>query len=110
MDLLKYLCAMIVAVLCYLAAFTASAMDFLKLGGLIGLQEEKTNTCRPLKWDYVTQAGEILILTFGLHLGIASRNAATQFRVINLLYTKMNIYYNYFSYLFRKGNFLLHLF
>lgn len=81
MDLLKYLCAMIVAVLCYLAAFTASAMDFLKLGDLIGLQEEKTNTCRPLKWDYVTQAGEILILTFGLHLGIASRNAATQFRV-----------------------------
>lgn len=109
MDLLKYLCAMIVAVLCYLAAFTASAMDFLKLGGLIGLQEEKTNTCRPLKWDYVTQAGEILILTFGLHLGIASRNAATQFRVCSFLIIYPNHLTNFCS-IFRRGNFLLHPF
>uniref|UniRef100_A0A6B2EEA6 Putative g-protein coupled receptor n=1 Tax=Phlebotomus kandelakii TaxID=1109342 RepID=A0A6B2EEA6_9DIPT len=80
LDLLKYLCAMIVAVLCYLSAFTASAMDFLEHGGLLGLEEDDTNTCRPLKWDYVTQAGEMFILAFGLHLGYASRNANTQFR------------------------------
>lgn len=109
MDLLKYLCAMIVAVLCYLAAFTASAMDFLKLGGLIGLQEEKTNTCRPLKWDYVTQAGEILILTFGLHLGIASRNAATQFRVCPKIVYQNHLLI-FLPFVFRKGNFLLHPF
>lgn len=81
MDLLKYLCAMIVAVLCYLSAFTASSMDFLELGQLGGLEDDSLNRCRPMRWDYVTQAGEILILTFGLHLCFASRNANTQFRV-----------------------------
>lgn len=34
-----------------------------------------------MKWEFVTQFSEILILAFGLHLAIASRNANTQFRV-----------------------------
>ncbi|XP_059616640.1 probable G-protein coupled receptor 158 isoform X3 [Phlebotomus argentipes] len=91
LDLLKYLCAMIVAVLCYLSAFTASAMDFLEHGGLLGLEEDDTNTCRPLKWDYVTQAGEMFILAFGLHLGYASRNANTQFRERQFLVISISI-------------------
>lgn len=36
--------------------------------------------CRPFKWDYVTEAGEILILVFALQLAYATRNATTQFR------------------------------
>lgn len=37
--------------------------------------------CKPLWWDYVTEAGEMLILLFGIHLSYASRNAFTQFQV-----------------------------
>ncbi|XP_055548167.1 probable G-protein coupled receptor 158 isoform X2 [Wyeomyia smithii] len=85
LDLLRYLCAMIVAVLCYLAAFTATSMDFLRYSELVWKVENTdeqvtSNMCRPLKWDYVTEAGELLILCFGLQLAIASRNANTQFR------------------------------
>lgn len=86
LDLLRYLCAMCVAVLCYLAAFTATSMDFLRYSELVWKVENTddqvtSNMCRPLKWDYVTEAGELLILGFGLQLAIASRNANTQFRV-----------------------------
>lgn len=116
LDLLRYLCAMIVAVLCYLAAFTALCIDYLEFSELIWKMEGSdgsittSNMCRPLKWDYVsvkvyikiyilyhhhhpilfflpnyvqqvTQAGEILVLSFGLQLAFASRNATTQFRV-----------------------------
>lgn len=95
MDLLKYLCAMIIAVICYLAAFTASSVDFLELGGISGLQEDSTNTCRPLNWDYVTQGAEILILLFGLHLGFASRNANTQFRVSIPIFIKVVIHHQF---------------
>lgn len=80
-DLLKYLATMVFAVLCYMAAFTASSYDLIKTADLDGLQEVNTNTCQPLKWEFVTQTSEILILAFGLHLAIASRNANTQFRV-----------------------------
>lgn len=80
-DLLKYLGTMIFAVVCYMSAFTASSFDLIISAELDGLQETNTNTCHPLTWEYVTQASEILILVFGLHLGIASRNANTQFRV-----------------------------
>lgn len=124
LDLLRYLCAMIVAVLCYLAAFTALCIDYLEYSELIWKMEgadgsiTTSNMCRPLKWDYVsvkldiklyiyiktilfvffysflndvqqvTQAGEILVLSFGLQLAFASRNATTQFRV------SLNSYYN----------------
>ncbi|XP_065081088.1 metabotropic glycine receptor isoform X2 [Ochlerotatus camptorhynchus] len=85
LDLLRYLCAMCVAVLCYLAAFTATSMDFLRYSELVWKVENTddqvtSNMCRPLKWDYVTEAGELLILGFGLQLAIVSRNANTQFR------------------------------
>uniref|UniRef100_A0A182Q291 G-protein coupled receptors family 3 profile domain-containing protein n=1 Tax=Anopheles farauti TaxID=69004 RepID=A0A182Q291_9DIPT len=89
LDLLRYLCAMIVAVLCYLAAFTATSLDFLQYSELvwqmdqpqsIDAEQVASNMCRPLRWDYVTEAGELLILGFGLQLAIASRNANTQFR------------------------------
>lgn len=86
-DLLKYLSTMIFAVICYMSAFTASSLDLIQTAGLDGLQEVNTNTCQPMKWEFVTQTSEILILAFGLHLAIASRNATTQFRVnIHLLY------------------------
>ncbi|XP_031618728.1 probable G-protein coupled receptor 158 isoform X2 [Contarinia nasturtii] len=79
-DLLKYLSSMIFAVVCYMSAFTASSMDLIQTAALEGLQEVQTNTCQQMKWEFVTQFSEILILTFGLHLAIASRNANTQFR------------------------------
>lgn len=80
-DLLKYLGTMVFAVICYMAAFTASSIDLLQNSELEGLEEINTNSCHPLKWEYVTQASEICILIFGLHLAFASRNATTQFKV-----------------------------
>ncbi|KAH8341392.1 hypothetical protein KR059_005837 [Drosophila kikkawai] len=80
-DLLKYLGTMVFAVICYMAAFTASSLDLLESAQLESLREADTNTCHPLKWELVTQTSEMLILCFGLHLSIASRNANTQFRV-----------------------------
>ncbi|XP_055850165.1 probable G-protein coupled receptor 158 isoform X2 [Episyrphus balteatus] len=79
-DLLKYLGTMVFAVTCYMAAFTASSLDLIETAQLDGLREVRTNTCHPLKWEYVTQISEILILCFGLNLAVASRNANTQFR------------------------------
>ncbi|XP_037926728.1 probable G-protein coupled receptor 158 isoform X3 [Hermetia illucens] len=79
-DLLKYLGTMVFAVICYMAAFTASSMDLIETSYMEGLQEISTNTCHPLKWEYVTQVSEIIILCFGLNLAVASRNANTQFR------------------------------
>lgn len=80
-DLLKYLSTMVFAVVCYMSAFTASSLDLIQTAALEGLQELNTNTCQPMKWEFVTQISEILILAFGLHLAIASRNANTQYRV-----------------------------
>ncbi|XP_055370745.1 uncharacterized protein LOC129605163 isoform X2 [Condylostylus longicornis] len=79
-DLLKYLGTMVFAVVCYMSAFTASSIDLIENADLFGLQEVQTNTCVSLKWEYVTQISEILIICFGLHLAFASRNANTQFR------------------------------
>lgn len=92
-DLLKYLSTMIFAVICYMSAFTASSLDLIQTAGLDGLQEVNTNTCQPMKWEFVTQSSEILILAFGLHLAIASRNATTQFRVN--IYIQFSMHYNY---------------
>lgn len=80
-DLLKYLSTMVFAVLCYLSAFTASSIDLIQTAALDGLQEIQTNTCQQMRWEFVTQISEVLILAFGLHLAVASRNANTQFRV-----------------------------
>ncbi|XP_037959512.1 probable G-protein coupled receptor 158 isoform X2 [Teleopsis dalmanni] len=79
-DLLKYLSTMVFAVICYMTAFTASSMDLLEAGHLESLREKRTNTCKPLKWEYVTQASEVIILCFGLNLSFATRNANTQFK------------------------------
>jgi hypothetical protein len=60
LDLLRYLCAMIVAVLCYLAAFTALCFDYLDYSELIWNFEMENvttlNMCKPLKWDYVSNS------------------------------------------------------
>lgn len=76
-----------------MAAFTASSFDLIKTADLEGLQEVNTNTCQPLKWEFVTQSNEILILAFGLHLAIASRNANTQFRVSTTPHNHIDIIY-----------------
>lgn len=75
-----------VAVLCYLAAFTASSLNFIREQYKMVRTEETSSgqlflACKPLWWDYVTEAGEMLILVFGIHLSYASRNAFTQFQV-----------------------------
>lgn len=68
LDLLRYLCAMIVAVLCYLAAFTALCFDYLDYSELIWNVEMENvttlNMCKPLKWDYVS----IIMLIYALVL------------------------------------------
>ncbi|KAH8403152.1 hypothetical protein KR222_006136 [Zaprionus bogoriensis] len=90
-DLLKYLGTMVFAVVCYMAAFTASSLDLLESAQLESLREASTNTCHPLKWELVTQTSEMLILCFGLHLAIASRNANTQFRERQFLVTTLTL-------------------
>ncbi|KAH8249412.1 hypothetical protein KR032_009397 [Drosophila birchii] len=90
-DLLKYLGTMVFAVICYMAAFTASSLDLLESAQLESLREADTNTCHPLKWELVTQTSEMLILCFGLHLSIASRNANTQFRERQFLVTALTL-------------------
>ncbi|XP_063240109.1 probable G-protein coupled receptor 179 [Bacillus rossius redtenbacheri] len=84
-DLLKYLLGMVLVVLGYMAAWTATNLNFIRedyhvveLGRTLdGLQ---FLACKALWWDYVTETGEILILVFGVHLSYACRNAATQFQ------------------------------
>ncbi|ALC38427.1 pog [Drosophila busckii] len=90
-DLLKYLGTMVFAVICYMAAFTASALDLLESAQMGSLREVRTNTCHPLKWELVTQTSEMLILCFGLHLAIAVRNANTQFRERQFLVTALTL-------------------
>ncbi|KRF85659.1 uncharacterized protein Dvir_GJ16295, isoform C [Drosophila virilis] len=90
-DLLKYLGTMVFAVVCYMSAFTASSLDLLESAQLESLREASTNTCHPLKWELVTQTSEMLILCFGLHLAIASRNANTQFRERQFLVTTLTL-------------------
>lgn len=68
LDLLRYLCAMIVAVLCYLAAFTALCFDYLDYSELIwNVQMENvttSNMCKPLKWDYVSIVSTVNLFIF----------------------------------------------
>ncbi|XP_073988558.1 G-protein coupled receptor 158 smog isoform X2 [Rhodnius prolixus] len=83
-DLLKYLFGMVMVMFAYLAAWTATNINFVEEGFSIvalGITDsgEYFQTCKPLWWDYVTQAGEIVILLFGLHLGLAARNATVQY-------------------------------
>ncbi|CAB3373546.1 Hypothetical predicted protein [Cloeon dipterum] len=85
-DLLKYLTAMVLIAFVYLAGHTATALHTLqeRPGALMTrgrtLQGVSFPTCKPLWWELVTQAGELGLLVFGLHLSIASRNAFTQYR------------------------------
>ncbi|XP_054285265.1 probable G-protein coupled receptor 158 isoform X2 [Macrosteles quadrilineatus] len=83
-DLLKYLSGMVVIMLAYLAAWTATNLNFRQEGFsllTIGYTDSGLHfqACKPLWWDYVTEAGEMMILLFGLHLGLAARNATVQF-------------------------------
>ncbi|XP_046384852.1 uncharacterized protein LOC124155179 [Ischnura elegans] len=108
-DLLRYLTGMAAAAAGYLAAYTATSLDFSLRQNLsllaVGTAGRGTawNTgaevfdgshgdegedyikglpflsCKTLWWDYVTQIGEMLILLFGLHVGYACRNAHSQF-------------------------------
>lgn len=58
LDLLRYLCAMIVAVFCYLSAYTALCADYMEFTELTwSIQMESISTssmCKPLRWDYVS--------------------------------------------------------
>lgn len=114
LDLLRYLCAMLIAVLCYLSAFTASSLDFLDYAKLIWNVEssdgqvQTSNMCRPFKWDFVTQAGEMMILVFSLQLAYASRNATTQFRVCDTSRLNLKFMVTTKNLISRNDNFWLH--
>ncbi|XP_017769770.1 PREDICTED: probable G-protein coupled receptor 158 isoform X2 [Nicrophorus vespilloides] len=83
-DLLKYLLIMVVSLLAYMAAYTTTALDFMREDFSL-LYKGRTGqglyfeACKPMWWDYVTELGEITVLVFGIHLSYASRNARTQF-------------------------------
>lgn len=68
-DLLKYLFGMVMVMFAYLAAWTATNINFVEEGFSIvalGITDsgEYFQTCKPLWWDYVTQAGELNFLPF----------------------------------------------
>ncbi|XP_044752083.1 probable G-protein coupled receptor 158 isoform X2 [Coccinella septempunctata] len=90
-DLLKYLLIMTFSVFAYMAAFTAFMLNFrqenydLLVEETISESVSKYQTCKPLLWDFVTEAGELIILIFGIHLSYATRNARTQFHERNFL-------------------------
>ncbi|XP_021920133.1 probable G-protein coupled receptor 158 isoform X3 [Zootermopsis nevadensis] len=84
-DLLKYLLGMVLVVFGYMAAWTATNLNFIQENYdviTIGTTYEGLQflACKALWWDYVTETGEILILVFGIHLSYACRNATTQFQ------------------------------
>lgn len=61
-DLLKYLFGMVLVMTAYLTAWTATNLNFIREGFTItavGMTPsgEYFQTCKPLWWDYVTQAG-----------------------------------------------------
>lgn len=61
-DLLKYLFGMVVIIIVYLSAWTASNINFIEEGFsllTIGKSEDGShfNACKPLWWEYVTEAG-----------------------------------------------------
>ncbi|KAF6214717.1 hypothetical protein GE061_009460 [Apolygus lucorum] len=89
-DLLKYLCGMVAVMFAYLAAWTATNINFAEEGFSIvavGVTDsgEFFQICKPLWWDYITQAGEVVFLLFGLHLGLAARNATLQYLELRYL-------------------------
>uniref|UniRef100_A0A8D8QWF4 Probable G-protein coupled receptor 158 n=1 Tax=Cacopsylla melanoneura TaxID=428564 RepID=A0A8D8QWF4_9HEMI len=95
-DLLKYLCGMVLIIVAYLSAWTASNMNFIEEGFsllTIGKSQDGSffNACKPLWWDYVTEAGEVVLLLFGLHLGCAARNATVQFEERQFLWCSVFI-------------------
>jgi hypothetical protein len=63
-DLLKYLLAMVLIAIGYLAAHTATALHTLQVQPDALLAQGRTEegirfpTCRALWWDFVTQAGK----------------------------------------------------
>lgn len=84
-DLLKYLLGMVLVVFGYMAAWTATNLNFIQENYdiiAVGTTYEGLQflACKALWWDYVTETGEILILVFGIHLGYACRNATTLFQ------------------------------
>ncbi|KAJ9588370.1 hypothetical protein L9F63_018296 [Diploptera punctata] len=87
-DLLKYLLGMVLVVLGYMAAWTATNLNFIQenysvltLGTTYdGLQ---FLACKALWWDYVTETGSSL---YSSQLSYACRNATTQFQERRFLF------------------------
>lgn len=96
-DLLKYLLIMALSVFAYMAAYTASAMDFVVRERFDLFVDGRTRrglryrACKPLWADFVTQLGELAILVFGIHLSYATRNARTQFHERSFLCAAISI-------------------
>ncbi|XP_025405650.1 probable G-protein coupled receptor 158 [Sipha flava] len=83
-DLLKYLMFAIVVVTVYLAAWTASSLNFFNEGWVLLIKIQTKDgiphfMCKPQWWNHVTEFGELMILTVGLYYGNSARNANVQF-------------------------------
>ncbi|KAK4310131.1 hypothetical protein Pmani_018278, partial [Petrolisthes manimaculis] len=80
-DLLKYLAGLVVFVTGYLAAWSALTAH-LASEGRSPLVQGRTpiglpfTTCRSVWWEYVTEAGELLFVMFGLYLAWHLHKAA----------------------------------
>ncbi|XP_050529295.1 probable G-protein coupled receptor 158 isoform X2 [Daktulosphaira vitifoliae] len=83
-DLLRYLSSAIVAVIVYLAAWTAASLNFFSEGFhlvVINVTNDgyKFKTCKPQWWNYITETGELMVLLVGIHYGLSARNAHVLF-------------------------------
>ena len=88
-DLMKYLAAVILVIVGYLAAWTALIMDV--IDGIHNIDGKVANTsilmeitaaedltfrvCKEFSWDYVTEVGECLFLLTGVYITYCIRNA-----------------------------------
>lgn len=92
-DLLKYLCAIILVITGYMAAWSALILE--TIDGFANLVNESTEVyiiqigrtmdnlkfviCKQLSWDYVTELGELIFILAGFYMSYSIRNARSEF-------------------------------
>lgn len=92
-DLLKYLCAIILVIVGYMAAWSALILE--TIDGFANLVNESAEVyiiqigrtvdnlkfviCKQLSWDYVTELGELSFILAGFYMSYSIRNARSEF-------------------------------
>lgn len=78
-KVLRVVGAMVSGAACYLAAFTATA----------ACEDNDRGGCARAAWHHVTAAAEILLLTAGLRIAYAARNANVPFQVLTTVFRQL---------------------